>query len=764
MMKSDRSGAIKVFAALLVIFSIGVALRLVPWHNFITPNGVYFLESDNYDHLRKISILLHNLLHVPVRDYYAGYPVGTGSISSPLFDLGFAALIKLLSWPVSPERTALLCAALPPFIGMLAVVPLFFWVRSCFGNATALVSCAIFALLPGHLSVTTVGRPDNELIEPICAALLFFAYSAGCTDESGEGTGLYRAVAIGVGTGAVATLSLLFWRGAILWWAILGAHAFLTIVYRMLRNRPLSAAFWLFSVTAFASAAVLVSIVSLVKPWGLPGGMHFNIVSWFHAVTALIAVAALAGAGLAAYLRQKRGASLIASIALGLGLFALLGALTAAVAPGYFKGIFQGASIVGGGNKWTQTIEQYKPLFQDNEGRFSVTAPLGTLTLLLFITPLVLACLTFAKKGARAAFFAFAGWLILALTLTNGRYETALTLVVSACGALLASFIYRRASAKGAIAGAAASIIVLLILFSPAFAYYGRLSRQSPFLIKGDLEKSLRWIRDNTPETSYYLAPSSKPEYAVMARWEFSGWISEIAKRPTVATGYGIEAHGMKESAGFFLASDNKEFLDILDGNGARYFILSKTIGALADYAKLLGRESEGYLNEKVDASGRIVLETGPRYFDLAYVNLYLADGEASAGPIPFPGVDGARLVYESPSRAQVGGVGREIKQFKVFERVKGAVVVGKAAPGERVTLAGVVITNQNRRFISGRAAIAGPDGSFSIKAWYPSTDPSRHGHGVGVEGGYTLKTGSVERRLPVTREDVIEGRVITVR
>ena len=42
-------------------------------------------------------------------------------------------------------------------------------------------------------------------------------------------------------------------------------------------------------------------------------------------------------------------------------------------------------------------------------------------------------------------------------------------------------------------------------------------------------------------------------------------------------------------------------------------------------------------------------------------MNLYLADGQALAGPIPFGGVGGARLVYESPSRSDIGGLDRKI-------------------------------------------------------------------------------------------------------
>jgi len=762
MTKPDRSGAIKVFGALFLIFAVGTALRLIPWHNFITPDGVYFLEADNYDHLRKVLIILNDFPHVAAHDYYAGFPVGTGTISSPLFDLTFAVLIKLLSWTPGPAAVAYLSALMPPFLGMLAVVPLFFWARSCFGSPVALLSCAIFVLLPAHISSTTIGRPDNELVEPLWAALLFFTYTAGCGRGKDGTENLLPAAAIGVATGVVASLSLLYWRGAILWWGCLAAHAFFSIVYNTIRGRRTEPAFWLFSITTFAVAALFIAIISAIRPWGLPGGMLFNIVSWFHVVTALIIIAALLAASLAAYLRSSRGASLAASLLVGGALCVVSVVVIAAIAPEYFRGIFQGSAIVGGSNKWTQTIEQYMPLFKDTSGRFNILAPLGISTLLIFVTPVALAITALKRSSAQTVFFAFAGWVLFVLTLANKRYETVLTLVAAVCGALFIAAIYRRAATRGVLAGVVASAFAILILLSTSFAYYASLPHKTPFLIKGDMEKTLVWIRDNTPETSNYLTPSKMPEYGVMARWEFSGWIGQVARRPSVATGYGIEAHGMKESSEFFLSTDNREFLRILDENKARYFILSKTIGALSGYAELLGRDSTGYLTERTDASGRVVLETGAKYFDLVYVNLLLADGQTLSSPIPFKGVEGVRLVYESPSPAKIGGAGREVKRYKVFERVKGAVVKGMARPGQRVELIGVVTTNQSRRFYSATSATAGLDGTFSLKAWYPTVGPSHNG--VGIEGGYILTTGSSKRRVLVTERDVIEGGIIDIR
>ncbi len=749
----------KIFAALFLIFVSGCALRYVPWHNFITPGGIYFLESDNYEHLRRIAVILHNFPFVPSHDFYAGFPKGTGAVWSPLLDLTFAAMIKALSW--TGADAAFYAAVLPPVVGMLAVVPLFLWARECFGTSTALLASLIFAILPVNILSGMVGRPDNELIEPFWAALLFYMYTL-CNRErapdSGDSGPLKDAV-LGVATGAVASLALLYWRGALLWWAIIAAHAALSLLYRGLRRGGTNQRLWLTTTIAFASAAAFISLVNIIKPWGLTGGMRFNIVSWFHAVSAFIAAAGLFAAGLMAYLKEKRGLSTAASFALGAVLFLVLLVVTAAIAPGYFRGILQGAAVVGGENKWTSTIAQYRPLFKDASGRFSLSAPIESSTLLLFAAPLALIHLALRKRNEAASFFVFSGWALLLLTVINGRYENVFALTVSVSGAVLLGFVYRLMS-RGASAkawGAAVTAAVLAGLLMPSLSFYRTLPLYSPFIVKGDLEESLLWIRDNTPATSHYYEPMRRPEYGVMARWEYGGWISAIAKRPAIATIYGIETHGMKESAEMFLATDNEKFLGILDENHARYLILSKSIGALSGYAELLGKDPTGYLNERTDPSGRTILETGRKFFDLVHVNLYLADGQPSGGPVFFRGVQGVRLVYESPSLEDIGGLEQDVKKYKVFERVPGAVITGKARPNERVMLAGVVRTNRNRRFYAVSEAQAGPDGAFTLRAWYPVIGP--YDTGVGVLGGYVLKAGDKERRVFVTEDDVVSGR-----
>jgi dolichyl-diphosphooligosaccharide--protein glycosyltransferase len=761
-LRSSQKKNILFLAGLLAVFALGAALRLLPWENFITRDGVYLLEADNYEHLRKVTIVLNGFPWFPSYDYYMGYPVGTGNITNPFFDLVLAFIVRMaLVFYNGLYAVEKLLVLLPPFLGMLAVFPFFLWAREAFGPGRALVATAVFVLMPAHIYTTMAGRPDNELAEPLAAAALFYLYALSLRKLPDEGK---RASLISALTGITAFISILFWRGAILWWAIIGCHIFLMMLSG---GKGRWRDFFRNGTVIFGAAAAASFVYCLLDPFNVKPGFNFNTVSWFHLISALLMAAALWAAARFLVAREK-GRSFGRAILSGAAVLAGALVLLVAAAPGFISGIFEGSQVVGGGNVWTKTIAQYRPLLTDDAGRFSLSSPLRASTAFLFLAPLVLIALSLPKRlrGSSPAysFFVLSGWTLLFLSLVNGRYENVFTLTVGVCGGLFLVSVYnlltkRLGFAAGRLAGGAAAIVAAIILLYPSAPFYKGLAMSQPFLIKGDLEETLYWIKSATPATGHFFEPWKKPEYGVMARWEFGGWIEHIARRPSVATVYGMETHGLAESAAFFLATDEKEFLDIIDRNNVRYFILSKTLGALPEYAGILGRDPSGYLVTKPDETGRPVWETGDKFFKLAQTGLYMMDGQAAESPIPFKEVGGVRLVYESPSASDVSGFAGEVKQYKVFERVKGARLTGRARPGEKIILAGTVVTNQGREFQTVRSASSDATGRFAIEAWYPTVKQGEYK--TGVKGAYILKIGNSGKGLLVSEEDVINGAIL---
>jgi len=749
-------------AAILAVFAIGVYLRMMPWENFITRDGVYLLEADNYEHLRKVAVVLNNFPWFPSYDYYMGFPVGTANITNPFFDLVLAYIVRLLLvFYGGLYAVETLLAGLPPFLGMLSVFPFYLWTRETFGPGRALAAAAVLVLMPAHIYTTMVGRPDNELAEPLAAASLFYLYALSLRGANEPGGRKFSPAA--VLTGLAAFFSILFWRGALLWWAIIGLHTLIM----MLAGRGAWKGYWRNGTVIFAAAAAATFAYCLIDPFNVDPGFNFNTVSWFHAVAALLTAAGLLAAAFF-FSSLEKGRSLSRSILIVAAVLSSVIVILALAAPGFFRGIFEGTQVVGGGNVWTKTIAQYRPLLTDDAGRFSLSSPMRASTAFLFLAPLVLAVLSMPARlrvsTPAYSFFVLSGWALFFLSLVNGRYENVFTLTVAACGGvfLVAVFKFMKAklgSAIGGIAGAALSVAFALVLLFPSAQFYKGLTKSQPFMIKGDLEDTLYWLKGATPATSHFLKPWKKPEYGVMARWEFGGWIEYIAERPSVATVYGMETYGLEESAAFFLATSEEELLDIIDRNSVRYFILSKTLGALPEYAGILGRDPSGYLVTKPDETGRPVWVTGEKFFELAQTSLYMADGQPLESPVPFKGVGGVRLVYESPSASDVRGFAGEVKQFKVFERVKGARLVGRGSPGERVVLSGTVITNQGRAFQTVREAVADSAGRFEIIAWYPTVN---QGEGkTGVDGAYMLKVGDAVKGLLVSEEQVLAGATL---
>lgn len=761
---------LKHWIILSIIFLFGCSLRFIPWSNFITREGIYFLEGDNYEHLRKIIIILNNFPFSPSHDYYVGFPVGSGNIMSPLFDLTMATLVKVVLWlPVIRTDVEFVSAVLPPIIGMSVVIPLFYWCRQTFDSKTALLGIFILSILPTHIFATLIARPDNELIEPVFAAWTFYVYSLCCCEAERVDTTKKRLISVALLSGIISTLALLYWRGALLWWIILAGH----ILWMMLRNGLSRSqnwvSFWLAGVTIFTTISVLIAAVCLIGLWGTQSEINFNIVSWFHVISALLAAVTFSTVAFGFFLLQKKGLSFSIAILSTFTLTALLLLCFYAIVPQYFDGILQGVAVIGGGNEWTRTIAEYQPLFGNKLDLFSLTASLKFSTIFLLITPIALLYISIFREKTKQnsssiSFFIFAAWSLFLLTLLNRRYENVFSLVMSISGALFLIFVYNSISERIKVAGRSfisigIVVILFVLLLIPSFSFYRGLRSIGPFALKGDLEESLIWIRDHTPPTSYYDDPSQKPEYGIMARWEFGGWIEYIARRPSIATLFGIETHGLEDAAQFFLSTDAIESKKILEKNDARYVIISKTIGALPGYAKLLGVDPTGYVSQGKDRRGKTIWNTGPRYLDLVYVRLYLTDGQPFNAPLAIKAVPGMRLVYESAGQADFRGFFQEVKKVKVFERVKGATVRGVGEPGEKVSLKGTVKTNQGRRFSLIQDTVADMNGLFSLKIFYPT--PEASSNSVSVEEDYRVQLGNVTHHLKATVEDIVKGNIL---
>jgi asparagine N-glycosylation enzyme membrane subunit Stt3 len=274
-------------------------------------------------------------------------------------------------------------------------------------------------------------------------------------------------------------------------------------------------------------------------------------------------------------------------------------------------------------------------------------------------------------------------------------------------------------------ASVAAAVLLLLPL--------GPTLRQSIHSLPGNVDEALarlyptlEWMRDRTPRTSYYLEPDKKPEYGVLADFTFGHWITYIGERPNFANPFGIGPwHGkaVKESARYFLLEEEESILETLDRSQIRYVVLYNNENAVADYASLTLRPKADYLSE--DPLTHRVVPTA-RFFRTLGVRLALSDGSEylALGQV-VPALEGFRLAHESPETRlrHVPGIDGTFPSSyaKVFERVRGAVLEGKAGPGEEVRLRVAVKSNTGRVFEYRARRSAGADGTFRLNVPYAS-------------------------------------------
>jgi asparagine N-glycosylation enzyme membrane subunit Stt3 len=116
------------------------------------------------------------------------------------------------------------------------------------------------------------------------------------------------------------------------------------------------------------------------------------------------------------------------------------------------------------------------------------------------------------------------------------------------------------------------------------------------------------------------------------------------------------------------------------------------------------------------------------------------------------------RMIYESREMHYdiFDNVSRNIK---IFEYVLGAKIAGNATSNETVTLSGMIITNQKRRFEYIQKTTADEMGYFEFIVPYPKKSP----YATRLLQDFTLRYDNVTRSVNVSEHDVIYGNTIMV-
>jgi dolichyl-diphosphooligosaccharide--protein glycosyltransferase len=745
--REDKTGAISIITAIWVVACVvlAFALRTIPARNFIGRGGeLLFYGPDSYDHLRRIMLGVAQFPKVPVFDSYYGYPAGTGLIWSPFFDYLLSLVTILLGGGATAAQRVGFWSS--PLFGALTVVVVFFATSRLFGRFAALVATAVLAMLPGHILYTFVSELDHHAIEPLLSLSIVISLAAWQKNKPDEAVIVPRWLL----SAFCFVGAILLWRGSVIFWGTALAAIVIQVIVVRKTDSVMAEVLARGGVRLSLAAAAMVTPFCLIFKEATGGGVKFGVVSWFHVIL-LVCFAAIFGSfsWLQRGLRNAR--FLITGSAIAIVIAVVF------VGPVFFKQFLSGLTVISRGDPWLDGISELRSMLFPG-GKFEVSHSLETLSLLYWLCPLLLfqAFRSWRKEGfANLTYPVFIVWgaALWLLPLFRERYVHLAALPVAlfcGYGAVLISDVLAERFSVNVSKGLAAMLIAAMLLPVSPFIY--RLPTVAlPDYERYDLMATMAYLRNNTPKTSFFNNPNRTPEYGVLSDWGLGAYIDYLGQRPTVATNFGWETHGLYESATFLTLADTEQADKILQDNNVRYLLLNNVTGSLPDLRSIAEYGAVRY--------SRPLLTKFVPLLSM-YYRLYIQDGAAFEVEATMAEALGRyRLVYESRGRASEAVKGY-VSHYKIFERVAGALIAGTGTPGSRVNLELPLQVGSGRNFVYRDTAIVDKAGKFNIRVPYPSIGPVGD---VLPQGPYILESTGRKTRLIISPNAVSQGEVIKV-
>lgn len=680
----------------LGLFALALAIRLLPWPTVLESDRVVFFGMDAWYHVRRIQMALANGGWPPAFDPYLNFPHGAFPIWPPFFDAFAAAWVApaqaLWGWAAA-ERSA---ALLPPVLGALCVVVLYRLAVGLFDRVVALLAAGVLSLLSAHFWYSQIGFLDHHAAVALVTTGLLAAGIRLLERIVEPGA---RATGRAAGTGALAGGCLLVWPGTLLHVGILVATVGIAWLTRPSREEARRGALAL--ALCAAAAFAVTEAASWTSPWRGPLAFRPTLLSsfqpWLFASLGLCAGACawLWRPGAAGHTLAGRRLQ-----AVGVGALVTLGSFV--LFPDLAAGLGEAWRWFAKDEVFQGLVKESKPLLVGEAGFDPHNAELR-LSRWLYATPVALAALArHARRSEHPGAWLVFAWVavLAAATLLQRRFFNSLSpayalLMAWALVSLLRALPGRVAGAPGWGVPARIAVVVIAVwLFVPTLAAYrlpaGNLVKrargEAMTVPKNEISRRVlleaaTWLASSTPPTAAPLDPTARPAYGVLAPWGFGHLIKYVAKRPTVVGNFGDdvgEANLRRVDA--YFASREPDAVRILDDLRARYVLLA-TLGEV-DGERLRGEAMRKRLS--VDDS---------------------------------PGLAHHRLVYESPLDERWSRIGRS--ELRIFERVEGARLVGRAPPGEPVVARLEYTSNRGRRGRFETGATAGSDGRYELRLPY---------------------------------------------
>ena len=528
----------------LAAFALGV--RALAYRRAFHKGHVFFFGNDSWYHMRRVEFAVRHDLRLPGLDPYLSFPDGGATLWGGLFDR-LAAAAAVLSGAAYRGRHALesFCAWVPAVLGGLCAVPAFLLGGRFFGPREGVLAALFLAVLPGHVQYSLLGNFDHHVLESLlfgCATVALLRLR----DDSPR---------------PLLRESLL--AGGVLWLLFL-THPALSSVYVGViwsavmseRRFPREAA-WAFFLPALLllpwAVASLQPMPGVSRLGTAPAWLMYEQHSFLQPL-----LLGFCGSSLLAWrgIREKAPAARIVGWALATGV--LLAVLLWPLA--------SGAGELFKHDPWLKYIAETQPILSPSPVKhFDPSFAFQTFGYWFLAFPV-----WWAWDWRRRGDPFLAAWSAALFILVNIQlrfmpvfaYAQALALASAAVAA------WDKAASSKRNAGAARAAMAALLLAGlwPSGAWLWALAKGSRYkylTISDQVYEMLSALKDSSPATSGYDDADRKPEYAVLAPWDFGHAVVYLARRAVVADPFG---HGVRRSYGYYAAATPQEARARLDG------------------------------------------------------------------------------------------------------------------------------------------------------------------------------------------------------
>ncbi len=687
-MKHKLSLTIIVAAILTTLGILSLYLRVrLGYDSVFVGDAVWFRETDAYFYLRYIENMVHNFPYYNIFDPCILFP-GGGGLGRPFFVwLATSATLIVGGGNPAPHTIATVAAYLPPILGTLTIIPVYFIGKELFNRWAGVIAAALVVILPGEfLNRSLLGFTDHHVAEVLftTAAIMFLIMAVKRSREreitfrhilTRDWKTITKPLVYAVLAGLFLGIYLLTWGGGLMFAFIIFTYLVVQFIVDHLRQRPTD------YLCIMAVPLFLVTLITYVP------GVHGRIDTFTLLALSATIIVPIA-LNIISRLLDAKNWRPIYYLPILLLLFIIgLGAIRV-TNPTLFASLSSSFSFLSPSSAMLTVIEA-KPLFYP-QGTFTWSVAWSNFTTTFPIALIAFAVLIYATIQERsAAKTMFLIWSLIVLIATLGQrrfgyYYTInvalltgylswktldigglrkLTTIPEKAGGVIKEFRKRKKNKKKAkrtspyrqvawVKVAVISVGIFLLVFlpniRPAVSIASGQSSVHVGLAQGWYE-SCAWLRDNTPEPFgdpdfyYEMYSSSRKEfeypdnfYAVASWWDYGYFIAQIGQRVPNAN----PSQGGADRVGKFFTAQNETYAnELADYQMSKYIMIDAGMATNKFYAMVewangtMSEFSDVYYVKSQGQEGRLdpVMLYYPAYYESMAVRLYIFDGQAVA-------------------------------------------------------------------------------------------------------------------------------------